>query len=196
MAETYQLKDILERFERSQRRLDRDEHFEAYCMLKLAGMNTHVDREEMLKILQIINQGHVNGLPPFTEPEIAKRTGLSINNVRRYVDKLSREGAIDRISIGQEKPRSGQTGRPPLFACSLNREFYEAWSDQAPHRLRSEAKYSMGIVLRNETEEDRKIIEAAGIGRCSLCGHPTSKLDLIPNSNGEDICKSCAKAKK
>lgn len=196
MAETYQLKDILERFERSQRRLDRDEHFEAYCMLKLAGMNTHVDREEMLKILQIINQGHVNGLPSFTEPEIAKRTGLSINNVRRYVDKLSREGAIDRISIGQEKPRSGQTGRPPLFACSLNREFYEAWSDQAPHRLRSEAKYSMGIVLRNETEEDRKIIEAAGIGRCSLCGNPTSKLDLIPNSNGEDICKSCAKAKK
>jgi DNA-binding MarR family transcriptional regulator len=91
MAETYQLKDILERFERSQKRLDRDEHFNAYCMLKLAGMKTHAEREEMLKILQLIHEGHSKGLPSFTEPEIARRTGLSIHNVRRYVDKLSRK---------------------------------------------------------------------------------------------------------
>jgi DNA-binding transcriptional regulator LsrR (DeoR family) len=196
MAETYQLKDILERFERSQKRLDRDEHFKAYCMLKLAGIKTHAEREEMLKILQLIHEGHSKGLPSFTEPEIARRTGLSIHNVRRYVDKLSKEGAVDRITLEQEQARSGRTGRPPLYACSLNREFYQAWSDQAPHRLRSEATYSMGITLHSETDEDRKILEAAGISRCCLCGNPTSKSDLIQDSDGRDVCRSCAKARK
>lgn len=44
------------------------------------------------------------------------------------------------------------------------------------------------VILRPETEEDRKKLEANGMTHCPSCGNPVQKSDIFPLANGTSCC--------
>lgn len=190
MGEKDQLKKIIDKTLQSHKQLDRGANFESYCELKLKTLATHADRAGLLQILLLFYDRH-NKMPHLTVVEIAEKTRMNIDTVRRYVDRLVEEKMIDRISP-EPVTSHKQPGRPRLYSYILNRDFFEAWGDQAPHRLRSETTCSFSLELRKSDDEDERRLLDDGICRCPSCGNLTRISDLRPRSGGELVCRQCA----
>ena len=79
---------------------------------------------------------------------------------------------------GGGKPELAQGGGPNI--------------DKMSSALKS-ASYAMDVILRPETDEDRKRMMNAGMGRCDSCGNPVLDSNLVNIEGAGRLCPSCRK---
>jgi alanyl-tRNA synthetase len=134
------------------------------------------DKEELLKAATLL-----------ANQDYAAFLGSKSGNLVGAVGKSGRERGINMGLIMKDSAKilGGRGGGKPELAQGGGPN-----TDKMSSAL-NYATYSMSVILRPETEEDRERMKKAGMGRCDSCGNPVSDSDLIAVDGARRVCSTC-----